>query len=63
MVACEEAAIKMEPCDPSAIVMPDPDADKLAERRAELAKRKAEAKEKINQGLGVIERLVDSPKE
>ena len=57
MYACPECAITMEPCDPQDLVIPDPDAERLAERRAELERRKQEAREQVKKGLDAVERL------
>lgn len=59
MIACPECAITMEPCDSQELVIPDPDAEKLAERRAELERKKQEARERVKKGLDAVERLVE----
>lgn len=59
-IVCPEDALTMEPCDPHELVIPDPEAEKLAERRAELAKKKEEARAKLNRGLDALESLADA---
>ena len=49
----------MEPCSPQELVIPDEDAEKLAERRAELEKRKEEMREQLKRGMNVVEHLVE----
>ena len=59
MIACPECCIEMEPCSPQELVIPDEDAEKLAERRAELEKRKEEMREQLKRGMHVVEHLVE----
>ena len=59
MIACPECCIEMVPCDPQELVIPDEDSERLAEKRAELQKRKQEAKERLQQGLDAAKRLLD----
>ena len=59
MIACPECCIEMEPCSPQELVVPDENAEKLAERRAELEKRKAEMREQLKRGMDVVERMVE----
>mgnify|MGYP006955491366 CR=1 FL=1 len=49
----------MEPCSPQELVVPDENAEKLAERRAELEKRKAEMREQLKRGMDVVERMAE----
>ncbi len=56
---CIEDALTMEPFDSQQLVVPDPNAEKLAERRAEAERRRQEAKEKLRHGLEVIEQMAD----
>ncbi|MDO5120197.1 MAG: 4Fe-4S binding protein [Coriobacteriales bacterium] len=60
MIVCPECCIEMEPSDPQELVIPDENAAKLEERRAELEKRKAAAREQLKKGLDVVERLAVS---
>lgn len=59
MIACPECCIEMEPCSPQELVVPDENAEKLAERRAELEKRKAEMREQLKRGMDVVERMAE----
>lgn len=59
MIVCPECALEMEPCDPQDLVIPDTNAERLAERRAELEKRKQEARERLKKGLDVVEHMVE----
>ena len=59
MIACPECCIEMQPCDPQELVIPDENAEKLAERRAELAKRKEEMREQLKRGLDAVERMAE----
>ena len=59
MYVCPECAIEMVPCDPQELVIPDPEAERLAERRAELAQKKQEARERMKKGLDAVERLAE----
>ena len=51
--------VEMQPCDPQELVIPDENAEKLAERRAELAKRKEEMREQLKRGLDAVERMAE----
>ena len=44
MIACPECCIEMEPCSPQELVIPDEDAEKLAERRAMVARDRSAAR-------------------
>lgn len=57
--SCIEDALAMEPCDPEELVVPDPNAAKLEERRAEIERKKQEARAQLQKGLDAIERLAD----
>lgn len=57
VIVCVEGALSMVPCDMNELVMPDPEAEKLAERRAELAKKKQEVRETLERGLDALENL------
>ena len=59
MYVCPECAISMEPCDPQDLILPDPEAERLAERRAELERRKQEAREQVKKGIDTIEKLAE----
>ncbi|MBQ9007046.1 MAG: 4Fe-4S binding protein [Atopobiaceae bacterium] len=59
MYVCPECAITMEPCDPQDLILPDPEAERLAEQRAELERKKQEAREQVKKGLDAVERLAE----
>lgn len=58
-VACPEDALAMEPCDPHDLVVRDPNAERRAERKAELREGAQEAKRRLRRGLDAIAGMAD----
>ena len=60
VVVCEDGALTMERANPADLVVPDPNAAKVAEQRAKVQKAKAEGRAKIDRYLSALERQADA---
>ena len=60
---CHEHALRMAPCDPAELVVPDPEAEKkaaqAAQAKAEAAEAAASARKKLDHALDQVEKLAE----
>ena len=60
---CEDGALEMVPVDPKELVVPNPNAAKIAEQRAKIQEAKAAGRAKIGKYLDALEHMGESEEE